>query len=103
MEYISLEYPSKKELIEKERIFEQEVDNQPSKTTKGLSDKHQIAAIAFKTSVHVLRDLLMQWQKVFTKLLMIMMRKNLAGTGEFSESETKITFMINYVLDYEFI
>src|SRR3989442_7348419 len=54
MEYISLEYPSKKELIEKERIFDQEVDNQPSKTTKGLSDKHQIAAIAFKTSVHVL-------------------------------------------------
>jgi hypothetical protein len=54
MEYISLEYPSKKELIEREKIFDQEVDNQPSKTTKGLSDKHQIAAIAFKTSVHVL-------------------------------------------------
>ena len=43
----SLEYPSKKELIEKERIFEQEVDNQPSKTTKGLSDKHQIASYRF--------------------------------------------------------
>lgn len=41
-------------LIEKERIFEEEVDNQLGKTTKGLSDKHSIAAIAFKTSVHVL-------------------------------------------------
>jgi hypothetical protein len=49
-----LEYPSWKELIEKERIFEEEVDNQLRKTSKGLSDKHQIAAIAFKTSVHVL-------------------------------------------------
>jgi len=49
-----LEYPSWKELIEKERIFDQEVDNQLSETTKGLSDKHQMAAIAFKTSVHVL-------------------------------------------------
>jgi hypothetical protein len=47
-----LEYPSWKELIEKERIFEEEVDNQLRKTTK--ADKHQIAAIAFKTSVHVL-------------------------------------------------
>ena len=49
-----MEYPSRKELIEKERIFDQEVDNQLSKTIKGLSDKHQFAAIAFKTSVHVL-------------------------------------------------
>ena len=49
-----MEYPSWKELIEKERIFDQEVDNQLSETTKGLSDKHQFAAIAFKTSVHVL-------------------------------------------------
>ena len=49
-----MEYPSWKELIEKERIFEEEVDNQLRKTSKGLSDKHQIAAIAFKTSVHVL-------------------------------------------------
>ena len=49
-----MEYPSWKELIEKKRIFEEEVDNQLRKTSKGLSDKHQIAAIAFKTSVHVL-------------------------------------------------
>jgi hypothetical protein len=49
-----LEYPSWKELIGKERIFDQEVENQLRRTSKEFSDKHQIAVIAFKTSVHVL-------------------------------------------------
>lgn len=49
-----MEYPSWKELIEKERIFDREVDSQFGKKVKGLSNKHQIAAIAFKTSLHVL-------------------------------------------------
>lgn len=50
---ISLEYPSWKELMEKERKFDQEVENQ-LKSLKGSSDKHQIAAVAFRTSLHVL-------------------------------------------------
>jgi len=49
-----LEYPSWKELIKMERLFDQEVDGQLSKKIKGLSNGHQIAAIAFKTSLHVL-------------------------------------------------
>lgn len=49
-----MEYPSWKELTEKERIFDQEVDSQLSKKVKGLANKNQIAAIAFKTSLHVL-------------------------------------------------
>jgi hypothetical protein len=40
--------------MEKERIFDQEIDSQLSKKLRGLSDKHQIAAIAFKTSLNVL-------------------------------------------------
>jgi hypothetical protein len=51
---ISLEYPSWKDLMEKERKFDQEVENQLSKSVKGSSDKHQIVAVAFKTSLHVL-------------------------------------------------
>ena len=50
---ISLEYPSWKELMEKERKFDQEVENQ-LKSLKGSSDKHKIAAVAFRTSLHVL-------------------------------------------------
>jgi hypothetical protein len=53
-ENIALEYPSWNELMEKERIFDQEVDGQLSKKVMGLSDKHLIAAIAFKTSLRVL-------------------------------------------------
>src|SRR5215471_3310585 len=40
--------------IEKERLFYREVDNQLGKKIEGLSDKHQIVTIAFKTSLHVL-------------------------------------------------
>jgi len=49
-----LEYPSWKELIKMEKLFGQEVDGQLTKKVKGLSNGHQIAAIAFKTSLHVL-------------------------------------------------
>ncbi|MGB6593536.1 MAG: hypothetical protein WBE68_18700 [Candidatus Nitrosopolaris sp.] len=49
-----MEYPSWEDLMEKERKFDQEVENQLSKSVKGSSDKHQIAAIAFRTSLHVL-------------------------------------------------
>jgi hypothetical protein len=37
-----------------ERLFDQEVDGQLSKKVKRLSNWHQIAAIAFKTSLQVL-------------------------------------------------
>jgi hypothetical protein len=37
-----------------EKLFGQEVDGQLTKKVKGLSNGHQIAAIAFKTSLHVL-------------------------------------------------
>ena len=40
--------------MEKARIFDQEVDSQLSKKFRGLSDMHQIAAIAFNTSLEVL-------------------------------------------------
>ena len=49
-----MEYPSWKELIKMEKLFGQEVDGQLTKKVKGLSNGHQIAAIAFKTSLHVL-------------------------------------------------
>jgi len=35
-------------------MFYREVDNQLGKKIEGLSDKHQIVTIAFKTSLHVL-------------------------------------------------
>lgn len=35
-------------------MFYKEVDNQLGKKVEGLSDKHQIVTIAFKTSLHVL-------------------------------------------------
>jgi hypothetical protein len=50
---ISLEYPSWKDLMEKEIKFDQEVENQ-LKSVKGSSDKHQFDAVAFRTSLHVL-------------------------------------------------
>jgi hypothetical protein len=49
-----LGFPSWREFIEKERMFYKEVDNQLGKKAEGLSDKHQIVTIAFKTSLHVL-------------------------------------------------
>jgi hypothetical protein len=39
--------------MEKERKFDQEVENQ-LRSLKASSDKHQIAAVAFRTSLHVL-------------------------------------------------
>ncbi|MGC2569956.1 MAG: hypothetical protein WA364_00480 [Candidatus Nitrosopolaris sp.] len=47
-------FPSWREFIEKERMFYKEVDYQLGKKVEGLSDKHQIVTIAFKTSLHVL-------------------------------------------------
>ena len=49
-----LEYPPWSILLEKERIFEKEVNNKLSKPVTGQVDKHKITESAFRTSLHIL-------------------------------------------------
>lgn len=73
---ISLEYPSWKDLMEKERKFDQEVENQLSKSVKGSSIK--LVLVLLKTRSMFCRHPLTQLQKAFTKVLTAMIKKSLA-------------------------
>jgi hypothetical protein len=51
---MSSEYPSWRDLIAKERMFDKEVSNKLSKPSSGQSDKNQIIETAFRSSLHIL-------------------------------------------------
>jgi hypothetical protein len=51
---MSLEYPPWSVLLEKEKIFDQEVNSKLSKPITGQSDKDKIIESAFRTSLHIL-------------------------------------------------
>jgi len=51
---MSVEYPSWKDLVAKERMFDKEVSNKLNKPSPGQSNKHQIIETAFRTSLHIL-------------------------------------------------
>ena len=51
---MSLKYPSWRDLVEKQRIFDTEVNNKLSRPITGKSDRDQIIETAFRTSLQVL-------------------------------------------------